>query len=169
MINLPCVINIIIGWHVSIFCLAQEAVFFSRPVTCPWIATSFSSKWQFLEQQGFYKGRIHFSTSYTHTHEPMLVLKWCCVMWQVSVLFILLNFILFSCLACNWHFIFCLQVCKLNPFLFRFFEISMLGPVKYFAFTTSCFFFLLRTFASKTLNFLSCIAIICFRGIVNHC
>ena len=42
-------------------------------------------------------------------------------------LFFVYSFIVFSCLTCKWHFIFYLQVHKLNTYLFRFWKYLCLG------------------------------------------
>jgi len=146
------------------FLLGEEAVvFFSSPLTCPWKATSFFSSWQFLEKQSFYKGRIHSFISYTHPRTRVGIEMMPRHVWFGKSLCFVFCFILFSCLACKWHFIFYLQTHKLDTYLFRYLEITLFGALKYFAFISFCVCFVLHsTFDSITLNFLSTLQLFVF-------
>ena len=86
-----------------------------------------------------------------------------CDVWWGKFLCFVFCFILFSCLTCKWHLIFCLQVHRLNNYLFRCLEISLFGAVKYFTFISVCVCFVLHcTFDSTTANVLPALELFVF-------
>lgn len=163
--------DIINGWCVaSISCLAKEAVvFFSSPLTCPWKATSFFSKWHFLEKQSFYEGRIHFSASYAHPQTRVGLEMMPCDVWcgKFLCLYFVLFYFLISRVSGTSFSIFKFTNSTLKPVQI-FGNIFVRGSEIFCLYQLLCLFCppLYIWFHNTELAFY--IAIICLLGIINH-
>jgi len=105
----PSVNNSTNGQHMKIHWSSIGISYLAQEVTVTFVKSnhmSLKSKklllkfcWQGLAKWSLlWRHNSCSSVSHTHTHVPVLVLKWCCVMWFSMFLWFILH-----CLTCNWH------------------------------------------------------------------